>query len=256
MKYLIAANWKMHKTVADTLEYLELFLPSVKDLFEVEIMIAPPFTALSSASIKLDAAKKEGEYNLKLGAQNMYYEEKGAFTGEISPVMLNELNVEYVIIGHSERRHIFGEKDNLINKKIFSAIEHGIRPILCVGETLEERELGKTLNVVESQIRKGLAGIEKDMPFLDIAYEPVWAIGTGKNATPEQAEEVHRFIRSIINEISKGNDEKTRILYGGSVNEKNAYQLIKQPNVNGFLVGSASLDPNKFYNIITHVLEA
>ncbi len=255
MKYLIAANWKMNKTVTDTLEYLELFLPSVKDLFEVEIMIAPPFTALSSASIKLDAAKKEGEYNVKLGAQNMYYEEKGAYTGEISPLMLNELEVDYVILGHSERRHIFGEKDELINKKMFSAIEHGLRPILCVGETLEERELGKTLNVVEAQIRKGLAGIEKDMPFLDIAYEPVWAIGTGKNATPEQAEEVHKFIRSLINEMSKGNDDKTRILYGGSVNENNASDLIKQPNVNGFLVGSASLDPNRFYKIITKVLE-
>ncbi len=255
MKYLIAANWKMHKTVSETLEYLEIFLPSVKDLFEVEIMIAPPFTALSSASIKLDAVKKEGEYNVKLGAQNMYFEEKGAFTGEISPLMLNELNVEYVIIGHSERRHIFGEKDELINKKMISAIEHGLRPILCVGETLEEREQGKTLNVVERQIRMAVAGIEKDMPFLDIAYEPVWAIGTGKTATPEQAEEVQRFIRSLINDLSKGNDDKTRILYGGSVKPENAKDLIHKPNVNGFLVGGASLYPDKFYKIITEVLE-
>ncbi len=255
MKYLIAANWKMNKTVAETLEYLDLFLPAVKDLFEVDIMIAPPFTALASASIKLDSAKKEGEYNVKLGAQNMFYEEKGAYTGEISPIMLNELEIDYVILGHSERRHIFGEKDELINKKMYSAIEHGIRPILCVGETLEEREQGKTLNVVERQIRKGLAGIEKDMPFLDIAYEPVWAIGTGKSATPAQAEEVHRFIRSLINDLSKGNDEKTRILYGGSVNEDNALQLIKEENINGFLVGSASLNPERFYKIITKVLE-
>jgi len=222
MSYLIAANWKMNKTVGDTLEYLELFLPSVKDLMKVEIMIAPPFTALSSASIKLDAARKEGEYNVKLGAQNMYYEEKGAFTGEISPLMLTELEVEYVILGHSERRHIFGERDSLINKKVISAVEHGIRPILCVGETIEEREQGKTLSVVERQIRNGLAGVERDLIYIDIAYEPVWAIGTGVNATPEQAQEVHRFIRSLINEISKGNDHKTRILYGGSVNEKNA----------------------------------
>ncbi|SNZ03030.1 triosephosphate isomerase [Persephonella hydrogeniphila] len=255
MSYLVAANWKMNKTVGDTLEYLELFLPSVKDLTKVEIMIAPPFTALSSASIKLDAAKKEGEYNVKLGAQNMYFEEKGAFTGEISPVMLTELEVDYVILGHSERRHIFGEKDELINKKVISAVEHGIRPILCVGETIEEREQGKTLSVVERQIRNGLAGVERDMVYIDIAYEPVWAIGTGVNATPQQAQEVHRFIRSLINEISKGNDSKTRILYGGSVNEKNARELIKEPNIDGFLVGTASLDPERFYKIITEVLE-
>ncbi|WP_457625011.1 triose-phosphate isomerase [Persephonella sp.] len=255
MSYLVAANWKMNKTVGDTLEYLDLFLPSVKDLTKVEIMIAPPFTALSSASIRLDAARKEGEYNIKLGAQNMHFEEKGAFTGEISPLMLTELEVDYVIIGHSERRHIFGEKDDLINKKVISAVEHGIRPILCVGETIEEREQGKTLSVVERQIRNGLAGVERDMVYIDIAYEPVWAIGTGVNATPQQAQEVHRFIRSLINEISKGNDNKTRILYGGSVNEKNARDLIKEPNIEGFLVGTASLDPERFYKIITEVLE-
>ncbi len=255
MSYLVAANWKMNKTVGETLEYLELFIPSVKDLTKIEIMIAPPFTALSSASVRLDAAKKEGEYNLKLGAQNMYYEEKGAFTGEISPLMLNELEVEYVIVGHSERRHKFGEKDSLINKKVISAVEHGIRPILCVGETLEEREQGRTLSVVERQIRNGLAGVERDMVYIDIAYEPVWAIGTGVNATPEQAQEVHRFIRSLINEISKGNDDRTRILYGGSVNEKNARELIKEKNIDGFLVGTASLDPERFYKIITEVME-
>jgi triosephosphate isomerase len=255
MSYLVAANWKMNKTVGDTLEYLDMFLPSVKDLTKVEIMIAPPFTALSSASIRLDAARKEGEYNIKLGAQNMHFEEKGAFTGEISPLMLTELEVDYVIIGHSERRHIFGEKDDLINKKVISAVEHGIRPILCVGETIEEREQGKTLSVVERQIRNGLAGVERDMVYIDIAYEPVWAIGTGVNATPQQAQEVHRFIRSLINEISKGNDNKTRILYGGSVNEKNARDLIKEPNIEGFLVGTASLDPERFYKIITEVLE-
>ncbi len=249
MTYLVAANWKMNKTVGETLEYLELFLPSVEDLTNVDIMIAPPFTALSSASLKLEKS------NVKLGAQNMHFADKGAFTGEISPVMLNELDVDYVILGHSERRHIFGEKDKLINRKMISAVEHGIRPILCVGETLEERELGKTLNVVENQIRSGLAGIENDLVYIDIAYEPVWAIGTGKTATPEQAQEVHRFIRSLINEISKGNDEKTRILYGGSVNETNARNLIKEDNIDGFLVGTASLDPKKFYKIVTEVLE-
>ncbi len=249
MTYLVAANWKMNKTVGETLEYLEIFLPSVEDLTNIDIMIAPPFTALASASLKLEKS------NVKLGAQNMHFAEKGAFTGEISPVMLTELDVNYVILGHSERRHIFGEKDKLINQKMISAVEHGIRPILCVGETLEERELGKTLNVVENQIRSGLAGIEKDLVYIDIAYEPVWAIGTGKTATPEQAQEVHRFIRSLINEISKGNDEKTRILYGGSVNETNARNLIKEDNIDGFLVGTASLDPKKFYKIVTEVME-
>jgi len=249
MAYLVAANWKMNKTIAQTIEYLDIFTELVKDIQKVDIMIAPSFTALSSASLKVEKT------NIKLGAQNMYYETVGAFTGEISPIMLKELNVEYVILGHSERRHIFGEKDNLINKKVQSALENGIRPILCVGETLEERELGKTLNVVEKQIKSGLAGVYMDMPFIDIAYEPVWAIGTGINATPEQAEEVHRFIRSLINELSKSNDSKTRILYGGSVNEKNARELISQKHIDGFLVGTASLDPNRFYKIITECLE-
>ncbi len=249
MRYLVAANWKMNKTAADSVDYLEKFLPAVEDLTTVDIMIAPPFTALSSASLLLEKS------HVSLGAQNMYFAESGAFTGEISPTMLLEFDTEYVILGHSERRHIFGEKDSLINQKMVSAVEHGIRPILCVGETLEERELGKTLNVVEHQIRAGLAGIEEDMVYIDIAYEPVWAIGTGKTATPEQAEEVHRFIRSLINELSKGKDEKTRILYGGSVNENNARNLIKEDHIDGFLVGTASLDPNKFYKIITEVLE-
>jgi len=249
MRYLIAANWKMNKTVAETLEYIEKFKPMVEDIHQVDIMIAPSFTALSSASLELSNT------NIKLGAQNMYHVNKGAFTGEISPIMLKELNVEYVILGHSERRHIFGEKDELINKKVISALEYGIRPIVCVGETLEERELGITLNVVERQIKMAFAGVYPEIDFCDIAYEPVWAIGTGKNATKEQAQEVHHFIRNLINELSKGNDETTRILYGGSVNENNAKDLISQKNVDGFLVGTASLDPEKFYKIITHSLE-
>ncbi|NPA13426.1 MAG: triose-phosphate isomerase [Aquificae bacterium] len=244
MAYLIAANWKMNKTVAETEDYIQRFLPLVEDTKNVEIMIAPPFTSIFVASQKLSNT------DIKLGGQNMYYKEKGAFTGEISPLMLTELGVSYVILGHSERRHIFGEKDSLINSKVLSALEHGLRPILCVGETLEEREQGRTLSVVERQIRNGLAGVEAEMSRIDIAYEPVWAIGTGVNATPEQAEEVHSFIRNLINEISKGNDQGTRIMYGGSVNENNAESLIKQPNINGFLVGTASLDPERFSQII------
>jgi len=250
MKHLIAANWKMHKTNQETKEYFDKFVPLVRNFSEVDIMVAPPFTALYIAS---GCAKSS---SVALGAQNMFFEEKGAYTGEISPVMLKELDVSYVILGHSERRIIFGEKDELINKKVLSAIEHEIRPVLCVGETIEEREQGITLKVIENQIRKGLAGIEGDMKYLDIAYEPVWAIGTGKTATPEQAQEVHQFIRSLINEISKGNDSQTRILYGGSVKPENAKDLISQPDITGFLVGSASLDPEKFYQIIKNSMEA
>ncbi|WP_297890403.1 triose-phosphate isomerase [Sulfurihydrogenibium sp.] len=249
MRYLIAANWKMNKTVSESIDYVEKFREMVKDVEGIDIMIAPSFTALASVSPLLEKT------SINLGAQNMFYIERGAYTGEISPIMLNELNVKYVIIGHSERRHIFGEKDDLINKKILAAVEYGLRPILCVGETLEERELGKTMNVVERQIKLGVAGLEREIGLIDIAYEPVWAIGTGVNATVEQAQEVHLFIRNLINDISKGNDSDTRILYGGSVNEKNAGELIKAKNVEGFLVGTASLDPHKFYKIILETLE-
>lgn len=250
MDYLVAANWKMNKTNAQATEYIEIF----KDLHRepitgVEVLICPPFTALTTMSSALTNT------TVKLGAQNMHYEEKGAFTGEISGPMLRELNVSYVILGHSERRHIFLEKDEFINKKVYSALKHGIRPILCVGETLEERELGKTLSVIERQVRAGLSGLEMEVPFIDIAYEPVWAIGTGINATPEQAQEVHKFIRDLLHSISKGNDKGCRILYGGSVNEKNARDIIKENNIDGFLIGTASLEPYKFYKIITECVE-
>lgn len=248
--YLVAANWKMNKTVAQATEYLEIFKQLVGDgIAGVEVMIAPAFTALQAVSVLVSNT------SIRLGAQNMYHEDSGAFTGEISPVMLKEFGVEYVIVGHSERRHIFGEKDELINKKVQSALKHGIRPILCVGETLEERELGKTLSVVERQIKSGLAGIEREVFMVDIAYEPVWAIGTGVNATPNQAQEVHAFIRQLLHDISKGNDTGCRILYGGSVNENNASDLIKEKDIEGFLVGTASLDPSRFYKIALSCVE-
>ena len=242
--YLVVANWKMNKTVEETRNYIKEFKPLVKDINNVEIAIAPPFTSLYIASEEIK------ESNIKLCGQNMYYKEKGAFTGEISPIMLKELNVEYVILGHSERRHIFGERDSLINKKIISAIENEIRPILCVGETLEEKEQGKTFSVIERQIRNCLAGIEKEVNLIDIAYEPVWAIGTGVSATPEEANNVHKFIKEILNEISYGNYKKTRVLYGGSVKGENAESLIKEEFIDGFLVGSAGLKPTTFYEII------
>lgn len=248
--YLVAANWKMNKTAVETSEYIQVFKQLIGDgIAGVEVMIAPSFTSLQAAATLLK------QTSIKLGAQNMYYEDSGAFTGEISPLMLKEFGVDYVIIGHSERRHIFGEKDQIINKKVQSALKHGIRPILCVGETLEERELGKTLSVVERQIRSGFAGVEGEISFVDIAYEPVWAIGTGVNATPQQAQEVHAFIRQLLHEISRGNDTGCRILYGGSVNENNASALIKERDIEGFLVGTASLDPSRFYKIALSCVE-
>jgi len=248
--YLIAANWKMNKTVKETKEYLDKFLPKAEKFKgKVEIMIAPPFTSLYTASKELE------DNGIKLGSQNMFYKESGAYTGEISPVMLKELNVEYVILGHSERRYIFGERDNLINKKVISAIEHGIRPILCVGETLEEREQGLTFKVLEKQIKNGLAGIEREMEMIDIAYEPVWAIGTGVSASPEDANSSQRFIRELISELSGGRDGKTRILYGGSVKPDNADNLIKERYVEGFLIGSASLQPESFLAVLEKVVK-
>lgn len=248
--YLVAANWKMNKTATQTSQYLEVFKQLLGDgVAGVEIMIAPAFTSLQAASVLL------ANTSIKLGAQNMYHEDNGAFTGEVSPVMLKEFGVDYVILGHSERRHIFGEKDEMINKKVQAALKHGVRPVLCVGETLEERELGKTLAVVERQIRLGLAGVEEQVSMVDIAYEPVWAIGTGVNATPQQAQEVHAFIRQLLHDISKGNDTGCRIVYGGSVNENNAPDLIKEKDIEGFLVGTASLDPSRFYKIALSCVE-
>jgi len=246
--YLIVANWKMNKTVKETKEYLADFKPLVKDINNVEILIAPPFTSLYTASESLK------DSNIKLGSQNMFYKESGAFTGEISPLMLKELNVKYVILGHSERRNILGERDDLINRKIVSAIENGIRPILCVGETLEEKEQGKTFSVIERQIRKGLAGVEREANYIDIAYEPVWAIGTGVSATPEDANKAHKFIKEFLDDISSGNSQKTRVLYGGSVKGNNAGNLIKKEFIDGFLVGTASLNPQGFYEIIRRVI--
>jgi len=244
---LVIANWKMNKTVKETEEYIDTFKDLVKDIDNVEIGIAPPFTSLYKA---MEGLK---DSNIKLVAQNMFYKDKGAFTGEISPLMLKELNVEYVLLGHSERRHIFGEKDDLINKKVISAIEYGIRPILCVGETLEEKEQGLTFKTIERQIRNGLAGVEKEANYLDIAYEPVWAIGTGQSAKPEEANKVHKFIKELLNDISGGKSENTRVLYGGSVKPNNAKGLIKEEYIDGFLIGSAGLDPHTLYDVISEI---
>jgi len=234
---LIVANWKMNKTPKETKEYLETFLRLIEGVDDnVEILICPPFTSLCIAWDILKGSK------VKLGAQNCHYEQKGAFTGEISLDMLKELGVSYVIVGHSERRWIFGETDELINKKVIACLEKGIRPILCVGEKMEEREAGMTLKVIESQLKLALSGLDGVSERIDIAYEPVWAIGSGNPATPEDAQLVHSFIKELLG--------KVRVLYGGSVNPQNAGEFLSMPDVDGLLVGGASLDPSSFAQIV------
>ncbi len=246
-KILIAGNWKMHKTPSESISFVKNLLERMGNYEDREVLVCPPYTSLYPVSnIVKDTP-------LLLGAQNVFYEEKGAFTGEISPLMLKEIGVEFVICGHSERRNIFGETDEMINKKIKKVVEFGMKPIFCIGEKLEEREKEETFEVIKKQLEKGLSGF-KEIEKLTIAYEPVWAIGTGKNATPEQAEEVHLFIRKWIKE-NYGEDaaNNIRILYGGSVKPENIDDLIKEKNIDGVLVGGASLDVDKFLRIIEYV---
>ncbi len=241
---LIAGNWKMNLTPSKTKEYISRFLPLVEDISDREILLCPPFTSLCVAHELLKESK------VKLGAQNCHYEQKGAYTGEISLDMLKDLDVSYAIIGHSERRWIFGESDELINKKLTACLQGNIRPVLCVGERLEEREAGLTFKVVETQVRLALSGIEHYTDSIDIAYEPVWAIGTGNPATPEDAQLVHAFIKDLLHQINPQHAGKTRVLYGGSVNPKNAGDFMKMKDVDGLLVGGASLDPESFAQIV------
>ena len=235
-KPIIAGNWKMHKTIAEALE----FVNEVKDRVnndKVEAVICAPFTLLK------DLKQATKGTNIKIGAQNMHFEEKGAFTGEISPLMLKELDMDYVVIGHSERRQYFNETDETVNKKVKKAFEHNLTPILCCGETLEQREMGITLDWIRLQIKSDLKDVTAEqVASMVIAYEPIWAIGTGKTATTEQAEEVCKAIRECIAEVY-GTDtaEKVRIQYGGSVNAGNAAELFAQPDIDGGLVGGASL---------------
>ncbi len=246
---IMAANWKMHKTVPETMAFLDTFMPLVRDLpQDREIIIAPPFTSLETVSRAL-----LGRRNISVGAQNMHFEEQGAFTGEISPLMLSDLRVKWVILGHSERRHVFGEEDELIAKKITSALAHDIKPILCIGETLEEREAGKTLEVLQSQLVAGLGNVSDErMADVVIAYEPVWAIGTGKTATPAQAQEAHEAVRAWVSQhFNSGIAEQIRILYGGSVKPGNVEELMALEDVDGALVGGAALDPESFAEIAT-----
>ena len=247
-RLLIAGNWKMNKTVPEALELVRELKERLKGVEDRDVLVCPPFTALYPVGRELEGS------SILMGAQNMFYEEKGAFTGEISPVMLKDVGCSYVILGHSERRHIFGESDELINKKVISAVNHDLIPILCVGETLEEREKGETRQVVERQVREGLKGLKPEDEFV-IAYEPVWAIGTGRSATPEMAQEVHAFIREVLTELfGKEKAEGVRILYGGSVKPENAKGLLEMPDIDGALVGGASLKAESFSAIVKTTL--
>jgi triosephosphate isomerase (TIM) len=249
-KKIIAGNWKMFNDINGTVKLIS----DIKNALNGEnskalVIICPPFTNLETASTLIKGT------DIKLGAQNMYFEENGAFTGEISPSMLKSVGVEYAILGHSERRTIFGETDQLINRKIKAAIKNGLKPIFCIGETLSEREKGVTFNVIERQVKIGLEGLnEQELANLIIAYEPVWAIGTGKTATPEQAQEVHKFIRDLIAKIiSAGFADEIVIQYGGSVKPENAKELLSQPDIDGALVGGACLKSDSFLKIVEAV---
>jgi triosephosphate isomerase len=250
-KKIIAANWKMNMTQAEAAAFVETLLLEIGDLAEVEVVILPPFTAIAKVTEALGKSQ-----NIKVGAQNMHWERSGAFTGEISPALLRDLFVRYVVLGHSERRTLFGETDRIVNRKVRAAHEAVLRPIVCVGETLEQREKGSVEKILALQLRGSLADLgAKELHETVIAYEPVWAIGTGRTATAGQAQEAHAFIRHTLREISdEATADKIRIQYGGSVKPDNARELMSQPDIDGALVGGASLDPRSFAQIVQGAL--
>jgi triosephosphate isomerase len=246
-KKLIAGNWKMNKTPADGVALVSDIVAAVGKQNDVEVVVCPPFTGLEGAGRALEGSA------VKLGAQNMHHEANGAFTGEISAAMLRAIFVTHVILGHSERRTLFGETDEQVNRKVLAALRNQLRPIVCVGETLAERESGATLKVVQTQVERGLEGVSKDQAAgLVIAYEPVWAIGTGKVATTEQAQEVHAFIRGLLTKLfTEPVAQKVRILYGGSMKPANAPELLAQKDIDGGLIGGASLEARSFVELVT-----
>ena len=243
----VAGNWKMHKTIAQTVAYVKEFRSLVKDIADVEIVVAPPFTALHAAA---EAARNS---NVGIAAQDLHWEREGAFTGEVSAAMIAESGAEYVIVGHSERRALFGETDASVNRKLTAALAGGLTPIVCIGETLDQRERNETFAVLDRQIRDGFDGVTSQQ-LLDvvIAYEPVWAIGTGRNATPAQAAEAHGHIRKRLQQwFGADAAERCRVVYGGSVKPENIRELAAQPGVDGALVGGASLDVKAFFDIVS-----
>src|SRR5438132_10161554 len=246
-KKIVAANWKMNMTQAESARFVESMLLDLGEITDVEVVIVPPFTAIAKVMEALVKAQ-----NIKVGAQNMYWERNGAFTGEISAALLRDLFVRYVVLGHSERRTLFGETDEIVNRKVRAAHEATLRPIVCVGETLDQRDRGNVKKILSIQLRGSLEGLSaKELQETVIAYEPVWAIGTGRNATPDQAEEAHAFIRHTLSKMSdEATADRIRIQYGGSVKPDNARDLMSQPDIDGALVGGASLDPRSFAQIV------
>lgn len=253
-KPFIAGNWKLHKTNTDALVLVRAIMEEVKDISagDAEIVVMPPFTALSPVAGVLKSS------GIQLGAQNLYWEDDGAFTGEISGPMLKDAGCRFVVAGHSERRQYFGETNQTVNKKVQAALSHQLIPVMCIGETLEEKEDKQTFQKVETQITEGLDQITAEqIRNIIIAYEPIWAIGTGRTATPEQAGEVHSFIREKLNKkYGKDSGDYVIILYGGSVKPENAYSLIKEKNINGALIGGASLKAGSFAEITKEAIKA
>jgi len=243
-KTFMAGNWKMFMTETEALDFVKQVKPLVKDVTDKTMLICPPFPVLSRMH---DVLK---DTNISIGAQNIHFEDKGAFTGEVSGPMLKAVGCEYVIIGHSERRQYFCETDEIVNKKLNAALKNKLLPIVCVGESLEQRESNATFKVIAAQIKGSLDGLSTDnWKLVTIAYEPIWAIGTGKTASPEQAQEVHAFIRGLL---PKEVAQEVRILYGGSVKPDNVKELMAQPDIDGGLVGGASLKPESFAGLVKY----
>ncbi len=245
-KPVIAGNWKMYKTVDESIKFLERCIPACKDFNKVKIIVCPTFLSLAPMAEKVQFS------NIRLGAQNIYWEKEGAFTGEVSPFSLADLGVNYVIIGHSERRSLFGERDAGVNKKIKAALSFNLKPILCVGESLQEREKGVTREIVEEQLKLDLEGIESQQAEeITIAYEPIWAIGTGRSSSAEDSQEVISSIRGwMAAYFNKNTAEKIPILYGGSVNPENIGKLLEKDDIDGALIGGASLKEDSFVEMV------
>ncbi|MDD4871046.1 MAG: triose-phosphate isomerase [Kiritimatiellae bacterium] len=244
-KKIIAGNWKMNKSVAEAVDLASDIKTELTDWREADVVLCPPFTALKIVGDTII------QTHIKLGAQNMHWASDGAYTGEISAGMLRDIYCHYVILGHSERRAMFHETDEIVNKKVKAAIAGNLFPIVCVGETLQEREAGTAKDIVKNQVVGSLAELGDDISKIIIAYEPVWAIGTGKNATPEQAQEMHAFIRQVISAISNNEvAQSIRIQYGGSMKPTNAGELLALPDIDGGLIGGASLDARSFVEIV------